>query len=418
MSAERNLTEHDYELLSAYIDGMLEDGEREALEARLSADARLRRELAALRQTVALVQQLPTLKAPRDFTLSIPVAAPTVTRPPADATVTLAPTVLTRPDRTTRRVIPLPLVSAISTAAAALLILAGVGLLLTNRADPPLTTQSVAVQATEPAPLLPEVAFTNAGELSTAERLTAAAPALAAPIPTVFPFQAMTPSPIIPGGAGGGGGETIGEGQAELETFGMAREGGGVDVLPIPVTAGGANVQTMPLTMTPAPTIGTVQELMQASATALATTTQQPVPVPQSTSAPPPFAAMADAAEAQETEETQTEETQEEAAAEMAAAEATEAAPMDAPPALAFALTATTTVTATPSATPPPTATQTPSATPIPAVTQERTPPAAPQGTPTTTQQTDADLLLPLALIGAGVALLAGVIALNVRRRA
>jgi anti-sigma factor RsiW len=43
MSAEPNLTDQDYELLSAYIDGMLTDGERIALESRLQHETTLRR---------------------------------------------------------------------------------------------------------------------------------------------------------------------------------------------------------------------------------------------------------------------------------------------------------------------------------------------------------------------------------------
>lgn len=64
------MTERDYELLSAYLDNQLEADERAALEARLRIDAGLRRELAALRQTVALVKALPPVRAPRDFTLT------------------------------------------------------------------------------------------------------------------------------------------------------------------------------------------------------------------------------------------------------------------------------------------------------------------------------------------------------------
>jgi hypothetical protein len=63
-------TDTDVELLSAYLDGMLTDSERAALEQRLAIDPALRRELAALRQTIDLIQALPALKAPRSFTLS------------------------------------------------------------------------------------------------------------------------------------------------------------------------------------------------------------------------------------------------------------------------------------------------------------------------------------------------------------
>lgn len=76
MSIEPNLTDHDYELLSAYLDGELLDTERAELEARLEQDATLRRELNALRRTVALVSQLPVMKAPRDFTLDASAIQP------------------------------------------------------------------------------------------------------------------------------------------------------------------------------------------------------------------------------------------------------------------------------------------------------------------------------------------------------
>jgi len=101
------LNEHDYELLSAYIDGELNDSERAALETRLQSEVDLRRELATLRQTVTLVSQLPKLKAPRDFTL--------------DKSITKS------------RTLPFPMTaafSAISAAAAFLLIIFG-GYLLT-----------------------------------------------------------------------------------------------------------------------------------------------------------------------------------------------------------------------------------------------------------------------------------------------
>lgn len=67
-----DISPRDMEQLSAYIDGELRPDERAALEARLAEaeNEALRRELEALRQTVALVRDLPTLSAPRDFTLS------------------------------------------------------------------------------------------------------------------------------------------------------------------------------------------------------------------------------------------------------------------------------------------------------------------------------------------------------------
>jgi hypothetical protein len=69
------INERDAELLSAYTDDQLNAAEREQLEGRLQAEPQLRRELAELRQTVRLLQALPVLPAPRDFTLDAATAA-------------------------------------------------------------------------------------------------------------------------------------------------------------------------------------------------------------------------------------------------------------------------------------------------------------------------------------------------------
>src|SRR5689334_15787630 len=80
MSAERNFTDQDYELLSAYLDGALAEAERAALETRLQNDDGLRQELATLQQTVNFVRGLPPLKAPRNFTLTSSMVRPRSTR--------------------------------------------------------------------------------------------------------------------------------------------------------------------------------------------------------------------------------------------------------------------------------------------------------------------------------------------------
>lgn len=64
-----NLSDRDLELLSAYLDGELDDRERSDLESRLADEAPLREALAELRATVELVRQLPRLRAPRSFAL-------------------------------------------------------------------------------------------------------------------------------------------------------------------------------------------------------------------------------------------------------------------------------------------------------------------------------------------------------------
>jgi hypothetical protein len=74
-----NLSDTDAELLSAYLDNLLDEPERIALEARLATEEPLRRELAALRQTVALLNALPPRRAPRNYTLTPDM----LRRPPA-----------------------------------------------------------------------------------------------------------------------------------------------------------------------------------------------------------------------------------------------------------------------------------------------------------------------------------------------
>lgn len=69
------LTDRDYDLLSLYIDDDLTPPERRAVESRLKAEPELREELAALRQTVALIKAMPEMITPRDLRLSPKVAA-------------------------------------------------------------------------------------------------------------------------------------------------------------------------------------------------------------------------------------------------------------------------------------------------------------------------------------------------------
>lgn len=70
-----NLSEHDLELLSAYLDNQLVVTERAAFEKRLQVEPQLRAELEDLRATTALLRELPVLTPPRSFTLD-PAMAP------------------------------------------------------------------------------------------------------------------------------------------------------------------------------------------------------------------------------------------------------------------------------------------------------------------------------------------------------
>jgi anti-sigma factor RsiW len=124
------LNGNDLELLSAYIDGALSDAERAALEARLQTDAELRRELARLRATVDLVKTLPTLPAPRNFTLTRQAAR----RPSFVTSATF---------------------SALSTAAAVILLIVGVALYGVRSQNSSAISPILATQASDQVALAP-----------------------------------------------------------------------------------------------------------------------------------------------------------------------------------------------------------------------------------------------------------------------
>ncbi|HLA42694.1 MAG TPA: hypothetical protein VJZ27_04630 [Aggregatilineales bacterium] len=65
------VNKQDILLLSAYIDGELNESERLTLESRLQIDDELREEYDSLRQIVDLVRAMPMLKAPRNYMLDV-----------------------------------------------------------------------------------------------------------------------------------------------------------------------------------------------------------------------------------------------------------------------------------------------------------------------------------------------------------
>lgn len=179
MSAEHHNATDDA-LLSAYVDHALDTAERAALEARLERDPDLRRKLAELRQTVALLRDLPPLKAPRDFSLTREMLAQ-ASEPSTDLPdfVRGQPAAAAARPARPRRVIAFPLVTAISTAASVILMIAG--LLILAQPDDATTGTDVAMNA-EPsvvlAPTLPEAA---AGAAFAETPPSAASPAPAEP---------------------------------------------------------------------------------------------------------------------------------------------------------------------------------------------------------------------------------------------
>jgi anti-sigma factor RsiW len=64
------ITERDWEILSAYLDGELNAKDAARLESKLRGNADLRDALTELRHTRALLRSQPRLRAPRNFTLT------------------------------------------------------------------------------------------------------------------------------------------------------------------------------------------------------------------------------------------------------------------------------------------------------------------------------------------------------------
>jgi len=65
----------DLELLSAYLDGQLNPSDSARLESRIASDSSLRTALDNLRATRNLLRQLPSRRAPRNFTLTPQMAS-------------------------------------------------------------------------------------------------------------------------------------------------------------------------------------------------------------------------------------------------------------------------------------------------------------------------------------------------------
>lgn len=131
------LSEQDAELLSAYIDDMLRPIERAELESRLEDNVFLRDELIAMQQTVAWVNQLPRLKAPRNFTITAEDVQHSKSQEP--------PKKILRPNFAW---------TVAGSAAAIIVILFGIGAVLMQPsmgAAPAMEQQSIALQST-PAP--------------------------------------------------------------------------------------------------------------------------------------------------------------------------------------------------------------------------------------------------------------------------
>jgi len=166
------LTDRDAQLLSAYVDNLLSEAERQALEARLEQDAFLRRELAAMRQTVQWLNTLPPLKAPRAFTLT-PAMVEAAQQDTGPANVVR---------------IPRSLWYAAASAAALVLVVVGILVMLRSQLSETVSTAPAALQldGAGDAPQIAQQAtptFENAPESAADEAVAVDAPTLvAAPV--------------------------------------------------------------------------------------------------------------------------------------------------------------------------------------------------------------------------------------------
>lgn len=228
-------SELDLELLSAYLDGELSDREKKMLEQRLTLEGALRAELDGLRETVALVRDLPRLKAPRDFTLD--------------------PAVYARPAPWWKRLssfeVALQLSGALGAAASVVLIVAavlvgqGAGGDGTGRgAERPLADQAAPAQPPEIAMqgTATEFARTPAAEPEetaiafTGEDFQSTAVAQSNYYATHYPSPTLLPSPIFKYTPSPFGDTTLGE-AATLDEAGPALESAAADQAEMPPAA-------------------------------------------------------------------------------------------------------------------------------------------------------------------------------------
>lgn len=123
------LSERDIDLLSAYLDDALDESERAEFMQALAQSPELQRELTDWQAMQRALAALPVLRAPRDFTLT-----------PAQA-------------RPVRVLVP---VWRVLSAAALLVLLAGVGVLFVRQQSAPASSDAIALLATSPASAEPQ----------------------------------------------------------------------------------------------------------------------------------------------------------------------------------------------------------------------------------------------------------------------
>lgn len=164
----------DLERLSAYLDNALSSADRSALESRLETDDALRSELESLRQTVQTLRSAPELAVPRNFTLD--------------------PAKYRRGAPWWARYQRMQLLAALGTAAAVLLITAGILFSANTATSPASSTTNTGAIAMQPTSLPSEERDKSADQatLDAAQR-SAATSMTSMPTATPLPTQAEFP---------------------------------------------------------------------------------------------------------------------------------------------------------------------------------------------------------------------------------
>jgi len=179
------------ELLSAYIDGQLGAEERARLEAQLAIDPALRAELDALRRTVALVRDLPTVAVPRNFIL--PQTAATTRRQEVRTGMAGRQPRRARP----RRAWVAPLLTAATALASLLFVvtLAGDLLLFAPQWMASAPEEELPQMALEPSLVTEEVEAELEAEVEVEKAEEAASATTSLPEPTEAPSEPMPEAP-------------------------------------------------------------------------------------------------------------------------------------------------------------------------------------------------------------------------------
>ena len=232
-----SLSDRDYELISAYLDGEVDIRQRKVIKNRLAQDAQFKLAYEQLSQTRRLIRSQPLLRAPRNYTLSAKMLSASQTAP--------------------RTFLPSPLLLRTFSAFASLvfLVLFGLNWITVSRmiSAAPLASNEVLSQPAQPE-MLEEPAVQSRS-----------APAEEQPLAKSMATSVPTPQNISPpsgemgsmGEAGGAGG--MGEG-------GGAGAEGGVEA-PLPEPDSGmtliAPIVTMTSTLPPAPSEITGEDSIQ-----------------------------------------------------------------------------------------------------------------------------------------------------------